>query len=138
MYDAPHYKGSDKLKDKVALVTGGDSGIGRSVAVLFAGSLTGMACSAAAASSAPLRKKAKLVLLASLTATSTFMLEVNFLSKGLFRGDQGLGANVRPSAPLAPQDGAGFALARAEDRMTLPRSSSSEPEPIRRGERPAR
>ena len=23
MYDAPHYKGSDKLKDKVALITGG-------------------------------------------------------------------------------------------------------------------
>lgn len=36
MYDAPYYKGSDKLLDKVAIVTGGDSGIGRSVAVLFA------------------------------------------------------------------------------------------------------
>jgi NAD(P)-dependent dehydrogenase (short-subunit alcohol dehydrogenase family) len=36
MYDAPHYKGSEKLKGKVALVTGADSGIGRSVAVLFA------------------------------------------------------------------------------------------------------
>jgi NAD(P)-dependent dehydrogenase (short-subunit alcohol dehydrogenase family) len=36
MYDAPHYKGSDKLKDKVALITGGDSGIGRAVAVLYA------------------------------------------------------------------------------------------------------
>jgi NAD(P)-dependent dehydrogenase (short-subunit alcohol dehydrogenase family) len=36
MWDAPFYKGSDKLKDKVALITGADSGIGRSVAVLFA------------------------------------------------------------------------------------------------------
>jgi NAD(P)-dependent dehydrogenase (short-subunit alcohol dehydrogenase family) len=36
MYDAPHYKGSEKLLDKVALITGGDSGIGRAVAVLYA------------------------------------------------------------------------------------------------------
>jgi len=33
---APKYKGSEKLKDKVAIITGGDSGIGRSVAVLYA------------------------------------------------------------------------------------------------------
>ncbi|MBF0298543.1 MAG: SDR family oxidoreductase [Oligoflexia bacterium] len=31
-----NYKGSNKLKDKVAIITGGDSGIGRSVAYLFA------------------------------------------------------------------------------------------------------
>jgi NAD(P)-dependent dehydrogenase (short-subunit alcohol dehydrogenase family) len=35
-FEAPLYKGSDKLKDKVALITGGDSGIGRAVAVLYA------------------------------------------------------------------------------------------------------
>lgn len=33
---APDYKGSDKLEDKIAIITGGDSGIGRSVAVIFA------------------------------------------------------------------------------------------------------
>ncbi len=32
----PRYKGSDRLKDKVAIVTGADSGIGRAVAALFA------------------------------------------------------------------------------------------------------
>ncbi len=36
LYDAPYYKGSGKLEDMVALITGGDSGIGRSVAVLYA------------------------------------------------------------------------------------------------------
>jgi NAD(P)-dependent dehydrogenase (short-subunit alcohol dehydrogenase family) len=36
LYDAPYYKGSGKLEDRVALITGGDSGIGRSVAVLYA------------------------------------------------------------------------------------------------------
>jgi NAD(P)-dependent dehydrogenase (short-subunit alcohol dehydrogenase family) len=36
LYDAPYYAGSGKLKDKVALITGADSGIGRAVAVLFA------------------------------------------------------------------------------------------------------
>jgi NAD(P)-dependent dehydrogenase (short-subunit alcohol dehydrogenase family) len=35
-YQAPLYKGADKLLNRVALITGGDSGIGRAVAVLYA------------------------------------------------------------------------------------------------------
>ena len=36
IFDNSNYKGSFKLKDKVAIITGGDSGIGRAVAVYFA------------------------------------------------------------------------------------------------------
>ena len=32
----PNYRGSDKLLDKVALITGGDSGIGAATAIAFA------------------------------------------------------------------------------------------------------
>ncbi|MGE0315674.1 MAG: SDR family oxidoreductase [Lautropia sp.] len=35
-YQAPYYKGSGKLEGMAAIVTGGDSGIGRAVAVLYA------------------------------------------------------------------------------------------------------
>ena len=36
LYDAPFWKGSGKLEGMAAIITGGDSGIGRAVAVLFA------------------------------------------------------------------------------------------------------
>jgi NAD(P)-dependent dehydrogenase (short-subunit alcohol dehydrogenase family) len=35
-YRAPEYRPAGKLEDKIALITGGDSGIGRAVAVLYA------------------------------------------------------------------------------------------------------
>lgn len=33
VYDNPHYIGTGKLSNKVAIISGGDSGIGRAVAV---------------------------------------------------------------------------------------------------------
>lgn len=36
IFDNPNYKACGKLKNKVAIVTGGDSGLGRAVSVLYA------------------------------------------------------------------------------------------------------
>lgn len=35
-FDDPEYRGSGKLRDKIAVITGGDSGIGRAVSVIYA------------------------------------------------------------------------------------------------------
>ncbi len=35
IFDNPNYKGSEKLKGKVAIITGGDSGLGRAAAIAF-------------------------------------------------------------------------------------------------------
>ena len=35
IFDNPNYKGSGKLKDKVIIITGGDSGLGRSASIAF-------------------------------------------------------------------------------------------------------
>jgi len=35
IFDNPNYKGSDKLKNKVAIITGGDSGLGKACAIAY-------------------------------------------------------------------------------------------------------
>lgn len=36
IFDNPSYKGSGKLKDKVAIITGADSGLGRAASIAYA------------------------------------------------------------------------------------------------------